>query len=65
MKKLLLASVATAMMAGPALADNHAVKIGILLGFTGGAESYAPPMTAAAKAALTEASASGEFLGGK
>lgn len=65
MKKLLLASVASAMLAGPALADDHAVKIGLMLGFTGGAESYAPPMAGGAKAALNEASASGEFLGGK
>ena len=42
MKKILLASAATALVAGAAHADE--VKVGLMLGFTGPAESYAPPM---------------------
>lgn len=65
MKKITFAIAATALLASPVMADDHAVKIGLMLGFTGGAESYAPPMAGGVKAALSEASESGEFLGGK
>lgn len=65
MKKLSIAIAASALLSSPLMADGHAVKIGIMLGFSGGAESYAPPMAGGAKAALEEASASGAFLGGK
>ena len=43
MKKLMMASAATALMATGALADGHSpVKIGIILGFTGPIESLTP-----------------------
>ena len=66
MKKLLLASVATYSLAGAALAESHAmeVKIGIITGLTGGIESLAPSIAAAAEAAIAEVNASGLFLGG-
>jgi len=36
MKKVLLASVAAALMTGGAMADGHgAIKLGVSLGFTG------------------------------
>lgn len=62
MKKLLLATAATALMTGVASAEE--VKIGIALGFTGPAESLAPTMAAGAELAIAEASDSGKFLGG-
>lgn len=65
MKKLLLASVATALMAGGALAEAHGgVKIGISLGFTGPLESLAPPMAAGAELAMSEINAAGGLLEG-
>ena len=66
MKKLLLASVASCVVAGAAFAESHAteVKIGILFGFTGPIESLTPSMAAAAEAAMAEVNASGLFLGG-
>jgi len=63
MKKLLLATAATALVAGPALAQEN-VKIGIALGFTGPLESLAPPMEAGAQMAAQEISETGAFLGG-
>ncbi|SMR71918.1 amino acid/amide ABC transporter substrate-binding protein, HAAT family (TC 3.A.1.4.-) [Aliiroseovarius halocynthiae] len=65
MKKLLLATAATALTCGAAFADDHAVKIGVLLGFTGPLESLAPPIAGGAEAAIAEVSASGTFMGGK
>ncbi len=62
MKNLLIATAASALLAGTAQAED--IKVGILLGFTGPAESYAPPMAGGARAALKEASESGAFLGG-
>ncbi len=62
MKKIALAMVATSMLAAPALAAD--VKIGVLLGFTGPIESLTPNMAASAEMAMSEASASGNFLGG-
>lgn len=62
MKKLLLASAATALIAGSAQADS--IKIGIMLGFTGPAESLAEDMASGAEAALKEVSESGKFLDG-
>jgi branched-chain amino acid transport system substrate-binding protein len=45
MKKLLLATTATALMAGAAFADGHSpIKIGVILGFTGPIESLTPSM---------------------
>ena len=66
MTKFLAASAAIALMAGSANAASHAneVKIGILLGFTGPAESLATDMAAGAEAAAKEISESGLLLGG-
>ncbi len=66
MKKLLLASTATAMMAGGAFADGHAteVKLGIILGFTGPIESLAVHMGNAAELAMKEVTESGLLLDG-
>ncbi|GAA3875801.1 ABC transporter substrate-binding protein [Celeribacter arenosi] len=62
MKKLLLATTAATLVSGAAIAEE--IKIGVMLGFTGPAESLAPDMFAGAKTALMEASASGLFLDG-
>ena len=62
MKKLLLASAATALFAGAAYADD--VKIGILIGFTGPIESLTGHMANAAEAAMKEVNASGKALNG-
>ncbi|MEH7827034.1 ABC transporter substrate-binding protein [Gemmobacter denitrificans] len=62
MKKLLLATAATALFAGAASAEE--VKVGILLGFTGPLESTVPAMAAGAELAMKEVSESGKFMGG-
>lgn len=62
MKKLLLATAATALMAGAASADE--VKIGILIGFTGPIESLTGHMANAAELAMSEANASGKAVNG-
>ncbi len=64
MKKLLLASAATALMASAAAAGGHAkeVKLGILFGFTGPIESLTGPMAAGAELAMKEATDSGMLL---
>ncbi|WP_299699764.1 ABC transporter substrate-binding protein [uncultured Tateyamaria sp.] len=64
MKKLLMASAATALMAGTAFADGHAkeVKIGIILGFTGPIESLTPSMADGAELAMKEVTDSGLLL---
>ncbi len=66
MKKLLMASAATALMAGSAYADGHAkdVKIGIILGFTGPIESLTPSMADGAELAMKEVTDSGLLLDG-
>lgn len=65
MKKFLMATAATALMAGGAMADDHAVKLGIILGFTGPIESLTPAMAAGAELAMGEVTESGKLLGGK
>lgn len=62
MKKLLLATAATALMAGAASAED--VKLGILIGFTGPIESLTSHMAAAAELAMTEVNASGKAANG-
>ena len=62
MKKLLLASAATALLAGAASAED--VKIGILIGFTGPIESLTGHMANAAELAMSEANASGKVANG-
>ena len=66
MKKLLMATAATALMATGALADAHAkeVKLGVLYGFTGPIESLTGPMAAGAEMAMKEVSDSGLLLDG-
>ncbi|MFM2356002.1 MAG: hypothetical protein RLZZ528_1738 [Pseudomonadota bacterium] len=62
MKKLLLATAATALVAGAAGAEE--IKLGLLIGFTGPIESLTPSMAAAAEMAAKEVSDSGKLLGG-
>jgi len=64
MKKLLLASAAI-LAAAPALADDHEIKLGVILGFTGPIESLTPNMAAGAEMAMAEVADSGLLLGGK
>ncbi len=65
MKKLLMATAATALLAGAAAAGGDDVKIGVLLGFTGPIESLTPNMAAGAELAMKEVSDSGKLLGGR
>jgi branched-chain amino acid transport system substrate-binding protein len=65
MKKLLMASAATALVGGIAYADGHAIKLGTILGYTGPIESLTPHMAGGAELAMEEVSASGLLLGGK
>jgi branched-chain amino acid transport system substrate-binding protein len=62
MKKLLLATTATALLTGAAFAED--VKIGILIGFTGPIESLTGHMANAAEQAMTEVNASGKAVNG-
>ena len=66
MKKILLATVATAAMSGTVFADAHSndVQLGVLLSFTGPIESLVPAIAGGAELAMAEATASGIFLGG-
>ncbi len=57
MKRLLLAGVATVLLAGSATAEN--IKIGILLGFTGPIESISPTMASSVEMAVKEVNDSG------
>lgn len=63
MKKLLLASAATALVAGAASAQEQ-IKVGIILGFTGPLESITPQMAQGAEMAFSEVSAAGALLDG-
>lgn len=62
LKRLLTSGSIIAAMASPALADE--VKMGILLGFTGPAESVAPNNALAAELAWSEVNDSGLLLDG-
>ena len=62
MKNLLIATTMLAMST-PVVAED--IKVGVILGFTGPIESLTPGMASGAELALTEASKSGNFLGGK
>lgn len=72
MKKFLLATTATALVAGAAFADGHGsdheggknIKLGIILGFTGPLESLAQEMAGGAEIAIEEVSSSGALLDG-
>jgi branched-chain amino acid transport system substrate-binding protein len=63
MKKILMASAATIAITGAAQAQD-AVTLGVLLGFTGPAESLAPGMADGAELAMREVTESGLLLGG-
>lgn len=65
MRKLLLTTAAALTVSGAAFADGHAVKLGVILGFTGPIESLTPDMAAGAEAAMAEVTAAGNFMGGK
>ena len=66
MKKLLMATAASAIAAGAAFAAAHSeeIKIGIIIGFTGPIESLTPQMADAAELAMKEVTDSGALLGG-
>ncbi|NNE87729.1 MAG: ABC transporter substrate-binding protein [Silicimonas sp.] len=65
MKKLLMATAATALCANAAFADGHSeVKIGIILGYTGPIESMVAQMGPAAELAIAEVNESKGLLGG-
>ncbi|MEM6388068.1 MAG: ABC transporter substrate-binding protein [Pseudomonadota bacterium] len=65
MKRLLMASAATALCTSTAFAAGHGeIKIGIILGFTGPIESLTQQMAGGAEIAMAEVSASGLLLGG-
>ena len=62
MKQLLLASAATALLAGSASAED--VKLGVVLGFTGPIESITPIMAKSSDMAIKEINDSGKFMDG-
>lgn len=62
MKKLLMATAATALLAGAASAED--IKLGVIMGFTGPIESLTPAMAAGGEYAMKEVSDSGKLLGG-
>lgn len=62
MKKLLLATAASALLTGAAGAEE--IKLGILFGFTGPLESMSPDMQRGAELAMKEVSDSGKLLDG-
>ena len=65
MRKLIIAAfLFVSTMTTNTFADGHAIKMGIIFGFTGPIESLTPVMAASAELAFKEASASGELLGG-
>ena len=65
MKKLLLATAASTMVATSAFSAGHEINVGIILGFTGPIESLTPDMALAAETAFNEVNASGKLLDGK
>ncbi len=66
MKKLITAMfIFVSCFTSKAFSDGHAIKMGIILGFTGPIESLTPAMAASAELAFKEASDSGKLLGGK
>jgi len=61
MKKILIASTLLVISAAVSAED---IKVGIILGFTGPIESLTPNMASGAELAMSEASSSGNLLGG-
>ncbi|MDA7424267.1 ABC transporter substrate-binding protein [Thalassococcus lentus] len=66
MKKLMIATAASALLAGGAYADGHGseLKLGVILGFTGPIESLTPAMAAGAEMAMAEVTESGKLMDG-
>ncbi len=64
MKKLLMATAATAMVLGASAASAEDIKIGIIIGFTGPIESLTPSMADGAEMAMQEVTDSGLLLDG-
>ncbi len=62
MKKLLIATTASALIAGAVSAED--IKLGIVFGFTGPIESLTQPMAQAAELAMKEVTDSGAFMNG-
>ena len=62
MKKLLLATAATALLTGAASAEE--IKLGILFGFTGPLETMSPDMQRGAELAISEVNEAGNLLEG-
>lgn len=65
MKKLLLATAASTLIATSAFAGSHEINVGIILGYTGPIEDLVADMGPAAEFAFDEINASGLLLGGK
>ena len=65
MKKLLLATAASTLIATSAYSVSHEINVGIILSFTGPIESMTADMGPAAEFAFDEVNASGLLLGGK
>ena len=66
MKKLITAMfILSSCFITKAFSDGHAIKMGVILGFTGPIESLTPAMAASAELAFKEASDSGSLLGGE
>ena len=66
MKKLFIAAFMFVSSFGTnVMADGHAIKMVVILGFTGPIESLTPALAASAELAFKEASDSGALLGGK
>ena len=66
MKKIFIAAFMIVSSFGTnVMADGHAIKMGIILGFTGPIESLTPAMAGSAELAFKEASDSGSLLGGE
>ncbi len=63
MKKLLLATAASALIATTSYAGDS-INVGVILGFTGPIESLTPDMGAAAELAMKEVNDSGKLLDG-
>ena len=59
-----LTAAAALLAASPALADDHEIKIGVILGFSGPIESLTPDMAAGAELAMKEVTESGALLDG-
>jgi len=65
MKKLLLATAASTLIATSAFSAGHEINVGIILGYTGPIESLVADMGPTAEFAFAEVNASGLLLGGK